>query len=59
LFERIGATAHHQCVSDREQDRQGLHLLILGSDQAIASEGSWAVSAEAPWAHHVYRGLSR
>ena len=31
LFERIGATAHHHCVSDREQDRQGLHLLILGS----------------------------
>ena len=57
LFDRIGTTAHHQCVCDREQDRQGLHLLILGSDQAIASEGSWAVSAEAPWARHVYRGF--
>jgi hypothetical protein len=59
LFDRIRATGHHQCVCDREQDRQGLHLLILGSDQAIASEGSWSVSAEVPWARHVYRVSSR
>jgi hypothetical protein len=38
LFERIGATAHHQCACDREQDRQGLHLLILGNERANARE---------------------
>jgi hypothetical protein len=30
LFERIGASAGDQHAADRDQDRQGPHLLILG-----------------------------
>jgi hypothetical protein len=37
LFERIGATADKRCTRDHEQDRQGLHLLILGMKSAKAN----------------------
>jgi hypothetical protein len=38
LFEGISTTACHQGESDRAQDRQGLHLLILERGQFIARE---------------------
>jgi len=36
LFERIGATGREQRACDWDEDRQGLHLLILGSRSVIA-----------------------
>ena len=38
LFESVGATARHQRPSEQNQDRQGLHLLILGNERANARE---------------------
>jgi hypothetical protein len=38
LFERISATARHQRTSEKDRDRQGLHLLILGNERANARE---------------------
>jgi hypothetical protein len=40
LFERISASPHDERT--RANDRQGLHLLILGSDLSIASGCSGA-----------------
>ena len=37
LLERIGATAGKRCARDREQDRHGLHPLILGMKLAKAN----------------------
>jgi hypothetical protein len=37
LFERIGASAGDQHAADRDQDRQGPHLLILGMNFAKAN----------------------
>lgn len=31
LFERIGAAGDECCEKDREEERPGLHLLILGT----------------------------
>jgi hypothetical protein len=38
LLERIGATASNQHAADHNQDRQGLHLLILGMNFAKAND---------------------
>jgi hypothetical protein len=38
LFEGISATARHQRATQKNQDRQGLHLLILGNERANARE---------------------
>ena len=38
LFEWIGATARHQRTSEKDRDRQALHLLILGNGRANARE---------------------
>ena len=36
LFEWIGAAACYQRASKKNQDRRGLHLLILGNERANA-----------------------
>ena len=36
LFEWIGAAARYQRTSKKNQDRRGLHLLILGNERRIA-----------------------
>ena len=48
LLHRVGASAHEQSVSDDEEERPGLHPLILESELTKANERCSGACSEAP-----------